>query len=321
MSRHDLFICHASLDKPHFVEPLAKALKRRDLEIWYDDFSLKPGDSVRRAIEHGIRDSSAGLVVLSPRFFDREWPQRELDALVSLEISGKKRVIPIWLDLDHQSVSDFSPLLADRKAIIATSDIEALANQIAEALPSVDATDEEVDAKISFRFTRDRDQKRYLKNISLLNLSRIVALWNGYDRIFLETQDLPEEVRDEKVEAWLSEAYSNLQIPYRVYVDNMEKLSAEEVSHLERSLQRWCMGTLGSQESVDLMFYLDEGLDTDYLYIMFDLPNYKVTISQRQRINESIARIGARNQKNPERELSFDDHFKQSFTKFYKRSM
>ena len=132
MSKYDLFICHASLDKQNFVEPLAKALKRRNLEIWYDDFSLKPGDSVRRAIEHGISDSSVGLVILSPRFFDREWPQRELDALVSLEISGKKRIIPIWLELDHSSVSDFSPLLADRKAIIATSDIKTLANQMGE---------------------------------------------------------------------------------------------------------------------------------------------------------------------------------------------
>lgn len=68
----DLFICHASLDKPTFVAPLARALQDRGLVIWYDEFSLKPGDSARRTIEEGVRDSGAGLVVLSPRFFDRE---------------------------------------------------------------------------------------------------------------------------------------------------------------------------------------------------------------------------------------------------------
>ena len=99
----------------------------------------------------------------------------------------------------------------------------------------------------------------------------------------------------------------------------MEKLSAEEVNYLERSLGRWCMGTLGCQESVDLMFYLDEYLDTDYLYIMFDLPNEKVTLLQRNRINKSIPRIGARNQKRPGMEISFEDYWKQSFEKFYKR--
>ena len=78
--RNTIFISHASEDKRTFVRPLAHALKGRGLQIWYDEFSLKLGDSLRRSIDRGLAECSAGVVVLSPSFFAKEWPQRELDA-------------------------------------------------------------------------------------------------------------------------------------------------------------------------------------------------------------------------------------------------
>src|SRR4051812_25388888 len=48
---YDAFICHASEDKDAFVRPLAEALQQNHLEIWYDEFTLSIGDSIRRAID------------------------------------------------------------------------------------------------------------------------------------------------------------------------------------------------------------------------------------------------------------------------------
>jgi len=72
----DVFICHASEDKDSFVRPLAMGLQEAQLKVWYDEFTLNAGDSLRRSIDKGLAGSRWGLVVLSPYFFAKEWPQR-----------------------------------------------------------------------------------------------------------------------------------------------------------------------------------------------------------------------------------------------------
>ena len=84
----DAFISHASEDK-EFVRPLADALRARHLSIWYDEFTLLLGDSLRRSIDRGLARSKYGIVILSKKFFEKEWPQKELDGLVAREVDGK----------------------------------------------------------------------------------------------------------------------------------------------------------------------------------------------------------------------------------------
>lgn len=51
---HDIFISHAWEDKADFVEALAHTLRAAGAEVLYDDFSLRPGDSLRRSIDKGL---------------------------------------------------------------------------------------------------------------------------------------------------------------------------------------------------------------------------------------------------------------------------
>lgn len=53
----DIFISHASEDKADFVEPLATRLQERRLRVWYDNFTLTVGDSLRRSIDRGLAQS------------------------------------------------------------------------------------------------------------------------------------------------------------------------------------------------------------------------------------------------------------------------
>lgn len=46
---YDVFISHASEDKDAVVRPLAHALREGGLSVWYDEFELKLGDSLRRS--------------------------------------------------------------------------------------------------------------------------------------------------------------------------------------------------------------------------------------------------------------------------------
>jgi hypothetical protein len=130
----DAFICHASEDKECFVHPLAELLTRRGLKIWYDRFSLRVGDSLREAIDLGLSQSRFGIVVLSPSFFQKQWPKRELDGLVAKEVEGKKVILPIWHDVSFEDVKKYSSMLAGLYAAQSKDGLETVASQLIDAM-------------------------------------------------------------------------------------------------------------------------------------------------------------------------------------------
>lgn len=132
---YDLFICHASEDKESFVRPLAEALQLENIEVWYDEFSLRLGDSIRRAMDKGLSQSRFGVVVLSEAFFKKKWPQYELDGLAEREMKGKDKVIlPIWHNITHKEVMKYSPSLAGRKAVSSSEGQKKVVSEILAVL-------------------------------------------------------------------------------------------------------------------------------------------------------------------------------------------
>ena len=114
---YDVFISHASEDKDAFVRPFAESLREAGLRVWYDEFSLGWGGSLRRSIDRGLANSKFGVVVLSEHFFAKEWPQMELNGLVAQEMGGDTRILPIWHMITKDQVRSHSPILADRLAL------------------------------------------------------------------------------------------------------------------------------------------------------------------------------------------------------------
>lgn len=134
---HDVFISHASEDKDDFVRPLANALINEGLSVWYDEMTLRIGDSLRQKIDRGLANSRVGLVVLSPSFISKGWTNYELDGIVTRAISGEQVLLPIWHDITKQQVVDYSPSLADKVArSTATHTIAEIAAEIAELIRS-----------------------------------------------------------------------------------------------------------------------------------------------------------------------------------------
>jgi len=129
----DLFISHASEDKADFVRPLAAALNSLEVRVWYDEFTLEIGDSLRESIDRGLVSSRYGVVVLSPSFFAKNWPQYELNGMVAKEMNGEKVILPIWHRVTKNEVLEFSPTLADRVALNSgTESIEEIATRLAD---------------------------------------------------------------------------------------------------------------------------------------------------------------------------------------------
>lgn len=134
---YDAFISHATEDKETLVKPLARALTRMDYRVWYDEFELRVGDSLRQSIDRGLVNSRFGIVVLSPSFFDRGWPQYELNSLTAREMDGHKVILPIWHGVDRDDVLAYSPTLADKVALSTRRlSIKKIAEAMAEQFDS-----------------------------------------------------------------------------------------------------------------------------------------------------------------------------------------
>lgn len=175
---YDVFIAHASEDKKDFVEPLARLLREIGLNVWYDDFALRYGLSLRQQIDKGILNSRRGVVVISHAFFSKQWPQAELDGMMSIEMGdGTPFIFPIWHDIGKDDVAKRSPTLSGIFAASTSAlDIEQMAAAVAESVPGFESkslNEPEIDVAASELDAEERTLLRGLMNIN----RRIFKYW------------------------------------------------------------------------------------------------------------------------------------------------
>lgn len=115
--QYDVFISHASEDKESFVKEFAELAIENGINIWYDELSIRWGDSLRQSIDKGLANSYFGVVILSQHFFAKRWTSYELDGLIDREMSGVKCVLPVWHNISKDEVQKHSPSLAARLAL------------------------------------------------------------------------------------------------------------------------------------------------------------------------------------------------------------
>ena len=140
-THRDLFISHASEDKD-FVGPLATALMAEGLNIWYDEYEFQIGDNIRAKIDQGLLQSRYGLVVLSPAFFEKYWPQYEMDGLFTKQSAGESVILPIWHRLTMDEISRRSLSLTNIFALNSSTDsAEVIARKIAVKVKGTAGTD------------------------------------------------------------------------------------------------------------------------------------------------------------------------------------
>jgi hypothetical protein len=132
--KYDVFISHASEDKEAFVRPLAQHLSDQGVNVWYDEFELKPGAKLSRSIDRGLSDSRHGVVVLSPSFFGKGWPERELGGLVARDIDTPGVIIPIWHEITKADVLSYSAPLADIIALSSALGAEVVAGKLSDVV-------------------------------------------------------------------------------------------------------------------------------------------------------------------------------------------
>jgi len=113
------FISHDSRDKEEIALRIATGLRRMACTVWYDDFSLKVGDSLRESIERGLRECHKCILILTPNFLSNPgWTTAEFNAIFTRElIEQRKIILPVWCDITKSAVFEYSPILADKVAL------------------------------------------------------------------------------------------------------------------------------------------------------------------------------------------------------------
>lgn len=74
--KYDVFLSHSAKDTP-VVRELANRLKNDNLRVWFDEWELKPGDSIPARIEDGLENARVLVLCMSANAFGSDWAQLE----------------------------------------------------------------------------------------------------------------------------------------------------------------------------------------------------------------------------------------------------
>lgn len=131
----DVFVSHASEDKDSIARPLASELQGRGLKVWFDEFELTTGDSLRQSIEHGMSNSHHGIVIASSVFFQKYWTNNELDGFFAREDAEQRQLLlPVWHGIEKEEVVKTVPMLAGRYGSNSKTPISELAVELIGAI-------------------------------------------------------------------------------------------------------------------------------------------------------------------------------------------
>jgi hypothetical protein len=101
----DVFISYAPADA-EWADAIANHLHRHGLKIFYDRWSLGPGDVIVHELEDAIRASASGIVIVSPAMLASRRAMEEYAALVGE--SDKRDLLLIPLLIGNESAPPFA---------------------------------------------------------------------------------------------------------------------------------------------------------------------------------------------------------------------
>jgi GTPase SAR1 family protein len=95
---YDVFLSHSAKDKV-IVRPLAEQLRADGLRVWFDEWEIKPGDSIPAKIEEGLEASRVLVLCMSAQALGSDWARLESYTFRFRDpLNKERRFIPLRLD-------------------------------------------------------------------------------------------------------------------------------------------------------------------------------------------------------------------------------
>ena len=115
---------------------LFQELHKKMCTVWYDEYSLNIGDSLRESIEKGLQQCKKCILILSPNYLlNRGWTKLEFNSIFTRElIEDKNLVLPVWCGITKEQLSHYSPILVDRVGIQWAKGVDYVEKKLYDAL-------------------------------------------------------------------------------------------------------------------------------------------------------------------------------------------
>ena len=95
---YDVFLSHSAKDKDA-VRAIAQRLEDDGLKVWFDEWTIKPGEFIPDQIEDGLERSRVLVLCMSAHAFGSDWPQLEAGTFRFRDpLNKERRFIPVRLD-------------------------------------------------------------------------------------------------------------------------------------------------------------------------------------------------------------------------------
>jgi rod shape-determining protein MreB len=94
----DVFLSYSSKDSA-IVRPIAKRLRDDGLIVWFDEWELRPGDSIPRRIDEGLDQSAVLVLCMSANSLGSDWATVESHTFRFTDpVNRERRFVPLRLD-------------------------------------------------------------------------------------------------------------------------------------------------------------------------------------------------------------------------------
>jgi nucleoside 2-deoxyribosyltransferase len=90
MAKPKIFVSYSHKEAA-WAKEFAQALSQRGLRVWIDQLAVKPGESIREAVEKGFRESDVFVALIDPSALSSPSLFFELGAAIGMD----KRVVAI----------------------------------------------------------------------------------------------------------------------------------------------------------------------------------------------------------------------------------
>lgn len=96
--QYDVFLSHSAKDKA-VVRPLAERLRQDGVKVWFDEWEIRPGDSIPAKIEEGLEHSRVLVFCMSANAFGSDWARLESGTFRFRDpLNKERRFLPLRLD-------------------------------------------------------------------------------------------------------------------------------------------------------------------------------------------------------------------------------
>lgn len=103
----NVYLAHSSKDKDALARPLAHQLNAAGIQVWFDEWEIGTGDSLKARMEQGLEDCTHFLALLTPNSIGAPWVETEIDAGFLKSVEGTARFMGLRVGVGVDQLSIF----------------------------------------------------------------------------------------------------------------------------------------------------------------------------------------------------------------------